>query len=74
MLDEMIEEAIVDAYGASEQITGFYTLLDENVAVPFKTEVHGVEVTVTRVDVTTDEQIVAVCAHGRSRIGSERRL
>jgi hypothetical protein len=67
MLDEMIEEAIVDAYGSSEQITGFYTMLDEHLAVPFKTEVLGVEATVTRVDVTTDEQIVAVCVRGRSR-------
>ena len=67
MLDEMIEEATVDAYGSSEQITGFYTMLDEHLVVPFKTEVLGVEATVTRVDVTTDEQIVALCARGRSR-------
>jgi hypothetical protein len=67
MLDEMIEEATVDAYGSSEQITGFYTMLDEHLAVPFKTAVLGVEATVTRVDVTTDEQIVAVCVRGRSR-------
>jgi hypothetical protein len=67
ILDEMIEEAIVDAYGSSEQITGFYTMLDEHLAVPFRTEVLGVEATVTRVDLTTDEQIVAVCARGRSR-------
>ena len=67
MLDEMIEEATVDAYGSSEQITGFCTMLDEHLAVPFKTGVLGVEATVTRVDVTTDEQIVAVCVRGRSR-------
>jgi len=63
----MIEEAIVDAYGSSEQITGFYTMLDEHLAVPFKTVVLGVAATVTRVDVTTDGQIVAVCVRGRSR-------
>ena len=63
----MIEEATVDAYGSSEQITGFYTMLDEHLTVPFKTEVLGVEVTVTRVDVSTDERIVAVCARGRTR-------
>jgi hypothetical protein len=67
MLDEMIDEATVDAYGSSEQLTGFYTMLDEHLVVPFKTKVLGVEATVTRVDVTTDEQIVAVCARGRSR-------
>jgi hypothetical protein len=66
-LDEMIEEAIVDAYGESEQTVGFYTMLEEHVATPFKTEVLGVEVTVERLDMTDDEQIVAVCARGKSR-------
>lgn len=66
-LDEMIVEAIVDAYGESEQITGFYTMLDDNLAVPFKTEMLGVEVTVARVDVTNDDQIVAVCVRGKAR-------
>jgi len=63
----MIEEAIVDAYGESEQITGFYTMLDDSLAVPFQTEILGVEVTVERVDMTDDEQIVAICARGKSR-------
>ena len=60
----MIEEAIVDAYDESEQIAGFYTMLDEHLATPFKTEMLGVEVTVERLDMTDDEQIVAVCARG----------
>ena len=59
-LDQMIEEAIVDAYGESEQIAGFYTMLDDNLAVPFQTAVLDVEVRVERVDMTDDEQIVAV--------------
>lgn len=66
-LDEMIEEAIVDAYGESEQAIGFYTMLEDNLAMPFKTEMLGVEVTVERIDMTDDEQIVAVCARGKSR-------
>jgi len=66
-LDRMIEEAIVDAYGGSEQTTGFYTMLEENLVVPFQTEILGVEVTVDRIDMTDDEQIVAVCARGKSR-------
>jgi hypothetical protein len=66
-LDQMIEEAIVDAYGASEQTVGFYTMLENNLAMPFKTEMLGVEVTVERIDLTDDEQIVAVCARGKSR-------
>jgi hypothetical protein len=66
-LDEMIEEAIVDAYGESEQTVGFYTMLEDNLATPFKTEMLGVEVTVERIDMTDDEQIVAVCSRGKSR-------
>ncbi|MCX7031450.1 MAG: hypothetical protein NTU62_15205 [Spirochaetes bacterium] len=66
-LDQMIEEAIVDAYGESEQTVGFFTMLDENLAVPFQTEMLGVTVTVERIDMTDDEQITAVCARGKSR-------
>ena len=65
--DEMIEEAIVDAYDASEQVTGFFTMLEDNLAMPFQTNILGVEVTVARVDITNDEQLVAVCARGKSR-------
>ena len=66
-LDQMIEEAIVDAYGESEQIAGFYTMLDDNLGVPFVTEMLGVEVTVERIDMTDDEQIVAICSRGKAR-------
>ncbi len=55
-LDNMIEEAIADAYGESEQTVGFYTMFEDNLKVPFQTEMLGVEVTVERIDVTDDEQ------------------
>ena len=41
-LAEMIEEATVDAYDASEQATGWFTMLEEHVELPFETEVLGV--------------------------------
>jgi len=66
-LDEMIAEATVDAHDQSEQTMGFYTMLEDNLAMPFKTEVLGVEVTVEQIDVTDDDQIVAVCSRARSR-------
>ena len=66
-LDRLIEEAIVDAYGEEEERTGFYTMLEDRLAMPFKTEVLGEEVTVQRVDLTDDGQIVAVCTRGRLR-------
>jgi hypothetical protein len=66
-LAEMIEEATVDAYGESEQTTGWFTMIDENLAVPFETTVLGMSVTVERVDLNASEQIVAVCTRGRNR-------
>jgi hypothetical protein len=66
-LDEMLEEATVDAYGESEQTVGFFTLLEERLKLPFKTEVMGMAVTVERLDITDHEQIVAVCSRGRSQ-------
>lgn len=43
-----------------------YTALDEHLAVPFQTVVLGVDVTVAGVDLTDNEQIVAVCRRGPS--------
>ena len=66
-LDQMIEEAIVDAYGESEQTAGFYSVLDDNLEVPFQTVILGLMVTVERIDMTKDGQVVAVCSRGKSR-------
>jgi hypothetical protein len=66
-LEEMIEEAIVDAYGESEQTSGFFTMLEDNLSLPFETETLGVKITVERIEMTDDEQIVAVCFRGKQR-------
>jgi hypothetical protein len=66
-LDRLIEEAILDAYGESEQTVGFFTMLEDHLAVPFATNVLETDVIVECVDLTDDEQIVAVCRRGRSR-------
>jgi hypothetical protein len=66
-LAQMIEQATIDAYGESEQITGWFTMIDENLAKPFETMVLGVSVIVERVDLDRSEQIVAVCRRGRAR-------
>ena len=63
----MIEEAIVDAYGESEQVGAFYTVIDEHLAVPFETTVLGMTVTVRSVDLADRDEIVAVCTRGRHR-------
>lgn len=61
----MFEQATVDAYNDSEQTTGWLTMIDENLAVPFETTVLGVPVTVVRIDLDRSEQIVAICRRGR---------
>jgi len=66
-LDALIEEATIDAYGDEEQRTGLFTMIEENLALPFDTEVLGVPVTVDRVDLTVNEEIVAICRRGRTR-------
>ena len=66
-IEALIEEASVHAYGDSKQRTGFLTMIEEHLALPFETVVLGTPVTVERVDMTDDEQIVAVCRRGRSR-------
>lgn len=66
-LERLVEEAVVDAYGDSEQRVGFLTLLQENVALPFETEVLGVPVTVERIELTTMDEIVGICRRGAHR-------
>jgi hypothetical protein len=63
----MVAQATVDSYNDSECVTGLYTMLDEHLDVPFQATVLGVDVTVTGIDLTDDDQIVAICARGRSR-------
>ena len=67
-LDKLIEEATVDCYNESEEITGIFTMLEDNLAVPFATTMLGVEVTVERVDLNDADEIVAVCRRGRERL------
>ena len=62
-LDDLIEQAIIDAYGDDEQTAGFYAMINDNLALPFTTTVLGVEADVVRVDVTASG-IVAICARG----------
>ena len=65
-LDKLVEEAIVDAYGENEQLVGFYTMIEENLALPFTTRVLGVEVIVEGIDLT-DCGIAAICVRGTHR-------
>ncbi|MFP3989300.1 hypothetical protein U9R90_17730 [Streptomyces sp. E11-3] len=66
-LEKLIEDATVDAYGEEEQLIGLFTMIEENLAVPFTTTVLGVEVDVIGIDLTRDGRVVARCARGAVR-------
>ncbi|MBI5526020.1 MAG: hypothetical protein HY897_06765 [Deltaproteobacteria bacterium] len=63
----MIEEATVDCYNEYEQTSGLFTMLEDNLAVPFATTLLGMEVLVERVDQNDAGEIVAVCQRGNER-------
>ena len=66
-LEKMVEEAIVDAYGESEQAVGFFTVIEDNLQMPFETTLLGISVAVEGVDLNDREDIVAICRRGRER-------
>jgi hypothetical protein len=45
-LDELVEGATVDCYNEEEQASGFFTMIEENLALPLATRVLGVEASV----------------------------
>ena len=42
-------------------------MIEENLALPFVTQVLGQDVTVTKLDITKRDQIVAICVQGKAR-------
>src|SRR5260370_35917064 len=65
-LEKVIEQAVVDAYTEEEQAVGFLTMKEDHLALPFSTNVLGVDVVVEKVDMTRDGQIVAVCRRDKT--------
>jgi hypothetical protein len=66
-LDALIAEAIVEAYNESEQTVGFYTMMEQSLALPFATEILGIKVAVAQIDWNDENAIVAVCRRGGKR-------
>jgi hypothetical protein len=66
-LDALVEEATVDSNGEDEQVMGLFTMIADNLAMPFQTTVLGVEVTVEEIDLTVQNTIVARCSRGAFR-------
>lgn len=66
-LDHLIGDALTDAYGESEEVSGFYTMLENDLHLPFETQILGVTAIVESIDITEDDQLVAVCRAGEAR-------
>jgi uncharacterized Zn finger protein len=64
-LEQLIADATVDCYNESEERTGLFEMLAEHLEIPFVTTVLGVAVTVTAVELTASDEVVAVCRRGR---------
>jgi hypothetical protein len=66
-LRELIEEATVDCYDEEEQATGLFTMIEEHLALPFKSTVLGITIDVVSIDIGGSGRLVAVCKAGRHR-------
>jgi len=66
-LKALISEATVDAHDEYDKRMGFATVIGDNLALPFETEVLGIPVTVEGIDTSTPHEIVAICRRGTKR-------
>jgi hypothetical protein len=66
-LDELIEEVTVDCYDEEEQVTGFFAVIEDNLALPFTTRILGAEASVAAVEMDDDGRIKAICERGGER-------
>jgi hypothetical protein len=69
-LDELIEEATVDCHDEEEQATGFFAIIEDNLALPFTTRILGVDASVAAILMNDDGRIKAVCEHN----GEQQRI
>jgi hypothetical protein len=59
---------MVDAHDESEQATGWFTMFENHLELPFETEVLGVRVSVVDVALRESNQIVALCKRGKAKV------
>ena len=69
-LDELIQEATVDCHDEEEQLSGFFSVMEENLALPFMTPILGVDASVAAVEMDNDGRIKALCEHS----GEQQRI
>jgi hypothetical protein len=63
-LDDLIAEATLDCRDEQEAVIGFFTMIQDNLVMPFQTQVLGVGVTVDDIGLNAAEEIVAICSRG----------
>jgi hypothetical protein len=66
-LDELVDEALVDADTESQQATAFYEMMDSGLRLPFETEILGAAAIVESIDITGDDKLVAICRKAKTR-------
>lgn len=66
-LAAMVDDATTDCHDESEAVSGLFTMIEDNLELPFETNILGVAVTVERIDLTDGDEIVAVCVRGSHR-------
>jgi hypothetical protein len=69
-LDELIEEATVDCHDEEEQMNGFFSIMEENLVLPFMTPILGVDASVASIEMDESGRIKAVC----ERDGQQQRI
>ena len=69
-LDELIHEATVDCHDEDEQLTGLFSVMEENLALPFMTPILGVDASVASIEMDDSGRIKAVC----ERDGQQQRI
>jgi hypothetical protein len=72
-LDAMVEEATVDCYNEDEQVTGLFTMIEDNLALPFQTTVLGMAVSVTSVDLSEGVSPLGRLSMSRRTAGASKR-
>ena len=60
-------DALVDAYNEDEQVAGLFTMMEDNLRLPFETEIFGLKMTVERINMIEGGEIVAVCKRRSKR-------
>ncbi|MFN0104479.1 MAG: hypothetical protein ACKV2U_20630 [Bryobacteraceae bacterium] len=66
-LDRLVDEATIDCYNETEQVSGLYTMIEDNLVLPFETTLFGKTIVVERIDLTDRDDIVAICSGGREQ-------